>query len=66
MQEASQQMQRVAATDSTVLLLGESGTGKEFFALAIHHLVSAARAAVCGAELRGDSRRAGGERTFWP
>ena len=30
--------QRVAATDSTVLLLGESGTGKEVFARAIHHL----------------------------
>ncbi len=27
---------RVAATDSTVLLLGESGTGKELFARAIH------------------------------
>src|SRR5260370_5599900 len=36
--EVSQQMQRVAATDSTCLLLGESGTGKELFALAIHHL----------------------------
>jgi DNA-binding NtrC family response regulator len=37
-QEISQQIQRVAATDSTVLLLGESGTGKELFARAIHHL----------------------------
>src|SRR5258708_38144752 len=36
--EMSQQMQKVAATDSTCLLLGESGTGKELFALAIHHL----------------------------
>ena len=36
--EASQQIQRVAATDSTVLLLGESGTGKELFARAVHHL----------------------------
>jgi len=34
----SQQIQRVAATDSTALLLGESGTGKELFARAIHHL----------------------------
>ena len=34
----SQQIQKVAATDSTCLLLGESGTGKELFALAIHHL----------------------------
>jgi DNA-binding NtrC family response regulator len=43
MKELSQQVQRVAATDSTVLLLGESGTGKELFARAIHHL-SARRA----------------------
>ena len=38
MKEASNLTQRVAATDSTVLLLGESGTGKEVFARAIHHL----------------------------
>lgn len=38
MKEASQMVQRVAATESTVLLLGESGTGKELFARAIHHL----------------------------
>jgi DNA-binding NtrC family response regulator len=36
----SQQIQRIAATDSTALLLGESGTGKELFARAIHHLSS--------------------------
>ena len=38
MQAATQQVQRVAPTDSTVLLLGESGTGKELFARAVHHL----------------------------
>ena len=38
MQACTQQVQRVAATDSTVLLLGESGTGKELFARATHHL----------------------------
>jgi DNA-binding NtrC family response regulator len=38
MQELSQQVQRVAGTDATVLLLGESGTGKELVARAIHHL----------------------------
>ena len=36
--EISRQIQKVAATDSTVLLLGESGTGKELFARAVHHL----------------------------
>jgi DNA-binding NtrC family response regulator len=34
----SQQLQKVAATGATVLLLGESGTGKELFARAIHHI----------------------------
>jgi DNA-binding NtrC family response regulator len=38
LREISQQIQRIAATDSTALLLGESGTGKELFARAIHHL----------------------------
>lgn len=38
MHEASQIVQRVAPTESTVLLLGESGTGKELFARAVHHL----------------------------
>jgi DNA-binding NtrC family response regulator len=36
--EVSTQIQKVAGTDSTVLLLGESGTGKELFARAVHHL----------------------------
>src|SRR5262249_28508867 len=36
-------VERVAATDATVLLEGESGTGKELFARAIHEL-SARRA----------------------
>jgi len=38
MKSATQQIQRVAGTDSTVLILGESGTGKELFARAVHHL----------------------------
>jgi DNA-binding NtrC family response regulator len=36
--EVSRAIQRVAPTDSTVLLQGESGTGKELFARAIHQL----------------------------
>jgi DNA-binding NtrC family response regulator len=35
-----QEVERVAATDATVLLEGESGTGKELFARAIHMLSS--------------------------
>jgi DNA-binding NtrC family response regulator len=35
---AVSETQRVATTDTTVLLLGESGTGKELFARAVHHL----------------------------
>jgi DNA-binding NtrC family response regulator len=36
--DVSHAIQRVAPTDSSVLLLGESGTGKELFARAIHQL----------------------------
>ncbi len=36
MQEVYRVIQRVAATDASVLILGESGTGKEMAAVAIH------------------------------
>jgi DNA-binding NtrC family response regulator len=38
MKEVSRLIQKVAPSDTTVLLLGESGTGKELFARAIHNL----------------------------
>jgi len=38
MQRVGQEIQKVASTPTSVLLLGESGTGKELFARAIHHL----------------------------
>jgi len=38
LQEISEKIQKVAATNATVLIQGESGTGKELFARAIHYL----------------------------
>jgi DNA-binding NtrC family response regulator len=38
MERLYQQIERVAATDATVLLVGESGTGKELIAQAIHQI----------------------------
>ncbi len=38
MREVSRLIQKVAASDTSVLILGESGTGKELFARAIHNL----------------------------
>jgi len=38
MQEVSRLVQKVAATDSTVLIIGETGTGKELIARAVHQL----------------------------
>src|SRR5262245_46571114 len=38
MQKVGREIQQVATTPTTVLLLGESGTGKELFARAVHHL----------------------------
>ncbi|MBS0169463.1 MAG: sigma 54-interacting transcriptional regulator [Nitrospira sp.] len=38
LKEVLQQVQTVAATDSTVLILGETGSGKELIARALHNL----------------------------
>jgi formate hydrogenlyase transcriptional activator len=40
LKRALREVETVAATDSTVLILGESGTGKELIARAIHNLSS--------------------------
>lgn len=37
MEQLYQQVEKVATTDATVLLVGESGTGKELIASALHH-----------------------------
>ncbi len=56
MKEIFQFLARVAPTESTVLIEGESGTGKELAARALHRNSHRAKQAVCGDQLRGDSR----------
>lgn len=53
LQKVFRMVDKVAGTDSTVMIHGESGTGKELIARAIHHLSSRAEAPLipvnCGA-----------------
>lgn len=42
-QKILQQIQQVASTDATVLILGESGTGKELIARAVHNISNRSR-----------------------
>ena len=57
MQQVYELIDRVAATDATVLITGESGTGKELVARALHERSRRADGPVRRDQLRGDAAR---------
>ena len=55
------EVERVAPTDSTALVLGETGTGKELIARAIHNYQSTLRTPIRKAQLCSHPLRSFGE-----
>ena len=55
MAKVLKQVEKVAPSDSTVLILGETGTGKELIARALHRRSKRANLRIRKGQLRGDS-----------
>ena len=66
MQAATQQVQRVAGNGFHRAAAGRKRHGQRTFRPRGSRTLHAPKPAIRGPELRGDSRRAGGKRAFWP